>query len=303
MIPPKPCWGVLGWLVCSNLASSQELLVANNQGQAFGSVARFSSGGNYLGDLRSVGNWFTPGALTFDSAGNLYVAHRHQNAIYRYTHPDAAPQLFASIGLNSPTGLTFNSQGQLVVCNYEDGTISFFSAEGDWLRTSRPGLLYPVALALDAEDAIYVSTPSVGAFSGVFRLNADGTEQTLLIPGSRVDARGLAFDAAGQLYVADQLGQCVHQFTPEGYHLAAFTRSTLRDPFALAFNPEGDLFISSQVGGVVWRYSVAAEQWVVFATLPDGTGNPVGLSFTPVPEPAAGWMLAGVLGLLRRHRR
>src|SRR5207247_10360022 len=66
---------------------------------------------------------------------------------------------------------------------------------------------------------------------------------TMLMPVS-VRASGLAFDAAGNLYVADSSKHSVFKYTPDG------TKSTfvagLKGPIGLCFDSKGNLFVSDE---------------------------------------------------------
>src|SRR5438094_661385 len=66
---------------------------------------------------------------------------------------------------------------------------------------------------------------------------------TMLMPVS-VRASGLAFDAAGNLYVADSSKRSVFKYTPDG------TKSTfvagLKGPIGLCFDSKGNLFVSDE---------------------------------------------------------
>lgn len=292
-------WGAVGWGLCQTTAVGQDLLVANNTASFSETILRFSSTGDCLENFVLPRSRSGPVGLAFGPDGNLYVANHGDNTIHRYSRTGADLGVFATTGLNMPTGVAFDSQGRLVVCNYGDGTLTLYSATGALLFHVGTGLLNPIALALDAHDNIFVSAPNTGANSGVFRFSPDAKQQTRFAAGIDFDPRGLAFDQTGNLYVANQLGNTVQCFTPEGVALGVFARAGLKDPFALAFDVCGNLYISNQSGGTIRRYSSKGEDLGVFAIIPDAPANPVGLAFIPVPEPNVSWLLisAGLTGL------
>ena len=278
-------WGAAGWVFHQTTAAGQDLLVANNTTSYNESILRFSPAGEFVGDFAVTSFRGGPVGLAFDSNGNLYVANHGNNTIHRYSRTGADLGIFVSTGLSLPTGVAFDSQGRLVVCNYGDGSLNIYSATGTLLSHVVTGMLNPIALAVDSRDNIFVSTPNIAANSGVFRFAPDGTHGTLFAPGIDLDPRGLAFDRAGNLYVANQHGNTVQRFSPAGISLGTFAHTGLRDPFALAFDPQGDLYISNQSGGTIRRYSASGEDLGNFATVTTAFANPVGLAFLPVPEP------------------
>lgn len=167
-------WGAAGCFGQQATAVGQDLLVANNTASFNESILRFSVTGECLGNFAQPPSRSGPVGLAFDPTGNLYVANHSNNSIHRYSRTGADLGVFATAGLNMPTGLAFNRLGQLVVCNYGDGSLSFFSPTGTWLARVNTGLLHPLALALDACDNIFVSTPNIGANSGVFASRRQG---------------------------------------------------------------------------------------------------------------------------------
>jgi DNA-binding beta-propeller fold protein YncE len=300
-------WGAAGCFSHQTTAPGQDLFVANNTAGYNESILRFSPAGEFLGDFALTS--FRGGlvGLAFDSQGNLYAANHGNNTIHRYSSTGADLGIFANSGLNIPTGVAFDSQGRLVVCNYGDGSVSIYSATGELLSHVKTGLLNPIALALDSDDHIFISTPNIGANSGVFRFAFDGSQKTLFATGLEFDPRGLAFDQAGNLYVANQHGSTVQRFAADGTSLGTFAGTGLRDPFALAFDPLGDLYISNQSGGTIRRYSASGNDLGDFAVVSTPFANPVGLAFFPVPEPMPLSILllgTGVIRLIsRRHRQ
>jgi sugar lactone lactonase YvrE len=278
-------WGAAGWLLQGPTAAGQDLLVANNTASFTESILRYSAAGEFLGDFAVTSLRGGPVGLAFDAHGNLYVANHGNNTIHRYSRIGDDLGVFASARLNMPTGLAFDSQGRLVVCNYGDGSLNIYSVTGSLLSHVITGMHNPIALAVDSGDNIFVSTPNITANSGVFRFAPDGTSGMLFATGNDLDPRGLAFDRAGNLYVATQFGNAVQCYSANGIPLGTFAHAGLSDPFALAFDAIGDLYISNQFDGTIRRYSAAGEDLGVFATIPIKDTNPTGLAFLPIPEP------------------
>lgn len=297
-------WGAASWISHLPATAGQELLVANNTANSHESILRFSATGECRGNFALTSHRAGPVGMAFDTHGILYVANHGNNTIHRYSSSGTDLGIFTSTGLNLPTGLAFNRAGQLVVCNYGDGSLNTYSATGELLSQISTSLLGPIALVLDSHDNIFVSTPNIGANSGVFRFSAAGNQSTLFATGIDFDPRGLAFDEAGNLYVANQHGNTVRRYNPEGVFLDTFASTGLKDPFALAFDDWGDLYIANQSGGTIRRYSACGEDLGTFATIPTAFANPVGLAFIPVPEPNASLLLisAAVVGFWGRRQ-
>ncbi len=117
---------------------------------------------------------------------------------------------------------------------------------------------------------------------------------------------GLAFDSAGDLFVANQgLGNgagYITEITPNGTE-SPFA-SGLDGPEALAFNNAGDLFEADAGDGIIYEFSPSGSR----TTFVSGFNVPVGLAFQggplPVPEPSAlGLLTICATALLVRRRK
>jgi sugar lactone lactonase YvrE len=84
--------------------------------------------------------------------------------------------------------------------------------------------------------------------------------------------RGLAFDAAGNLYVADGKADTVSKVTPAG--VVSTFASGFIDPYALAFDASGNLYVSNTGSDTVSEVTPAG----VVSTLPS-IPTPTGLAF------------------------
>src|SRR5256885_1250665 len=63
----------------------------------------------------------------------------------------------------------------------------------------------------------------------------------------------VAFDAVGNLYVANRLAGLIERFAPTGTDLGVFASAS--NPFGLAFDPTGNLFVSKFFNNVVEKFS------------------------------------------------
>jgi DNA-binding beta-propeller fold protein YncE len=113
----------------------------------------------------------------------------------------------------------------------------------------------------------------------------------------------LAFNSAGNLFVADAPAGKVYEFTPGGVQstFASFFPPGSSYPEGLVFNSAGDLFVSDADHSIIYEYTPGG----VRSTFASGIGALSLLAFqpTPVPEPSAlGLLSACVAALLVRRR-
>ena len=98
--------------------------------------------------------------------------------------------------------------------------------------------IHRVGAAPSASD-LYVSSP---AQSAIFKLTKDGKAATEVASGLN-EPRGIAFDAAGNLFVAVQGDSNVLKITPDGTR--SIYASEIFRPSALVFDGGGNLFVAS----------------------------------------------------------
>jgi sugar lactone lactonase YvrE len=152
--------------------------------------------------IASVSNLCYPTDLAFDSSGDLWIVDNNNNRVVEYTPPFTAGQP-ASLVLGQPD---FNSKS---------------------LGSGSAGLNYPWGIAIDGAGHVWVSDGlnwRVLRFSPPFS-NGQAADLVLGYPNftttvnnnpqsSISNPRGLAFDANGFLYVADDGNSRVMMFAP-----------------------------------------------------------------------------------------
>lgn len=84
---------------------------------------------------------------------------------------------------------------------------------------------------------------------------------------------GMAYDASGNLYIANWSAGTVLRFTPDGKR-SVFANG-LRGPSGLAISSAGDIYVASYSEDLVWRFTPAGKQSVFVR----GLATPAGLSF------------------------
>ncbi|HZS59885.1 MAG TPA: hypothetical protein VFA43_11495 [Gemmatimonadaceae bacterium] len=212
--------------------------------------------------FRTVSGFNNPQGLAFDASDNLWVANAGNNTLSMIVGGSIAATL-SSTALNQPTGLAFDANGNLWVTNPGNNTVVAFSASelssaGSEtptvvLSASGGSLATPTALAFDASGAMWVTNASantVVSFTSAMLASSGSPTPAVTISantGSLAAPRALAFDASGNLWVANETSSNVVEFSTaqlaSGGSLAATTTVTsqaseLSGPLALVFNPQ-----------------------------------------------------------------
>jgi len=194
-----------------------------------------------------------PAAVARDLAGNLYVA-------------DAYNQLIRKI---SPAGIVSTLAGAPGQSGSADG------------HGSEARFFQPSGIAVDANGTVFVAD----TFNQTIRkITPDGRVSTLAgkasNQGSAADGQGeqarfsyplgLALDAKGNLYVADQYNHAIRMITPDGkvstfagalnspaYADDQIPYARFNTPVALAFDGIGNLYVADQGNHLIRRINTA----------------------------------------------
>jgi sugar lactone lactonase YvrE len=245
-------------------------------------AANLSVGGRLAEDLHPVANpAFDPddGALFVTRSGS-----RGEQLPVTLFRIDASGEVTEFTGdITNPTGVAFDSSGQMFVSSRLDGTIYritpfkeavpfarnlgvatglAFDKEDALYVGDRTGTIYKVNgigeetiwaqlepsvsayhLAVGPDEALFVAGPTVASFDSIMRVDADGEVSVFYKGLGR--PQGLAFDDAGNLLVAASLRgrRGIVRISPDGNDADIFIAGM--NLVGLAFSPTGDIAIVS----------------------------------------------------------
>ncbi len=237
-------------------------------------------------------------AIVADPAGNLYIADPDNHVVLRIDtrgtlsvfagngipgySGDNLPATQA--GLDRPTGLAFDPQGNLLIADFNNlrifrvdrtGTLTTFAGGGNNPRDGAAALdadIQPWGLAVDPRGIVYVLERDRNR---VRQIDANGVVKTVAGTGEEgftpdgspavqsklAGPTGIAVDAAGLLYIADSYNHRVRRVRANGT-LESFagtgdngtaglngpaTRAQLTEPRALFADRQGNLYIGDNL--------------------------------------------------------
>jgi hypothetical protein len=140
-------------------------------------------------------------AIAFDRAGQMYVSSRFDGAVYRVA-PNGTMSTYAE-GMGIATGIAFDTQENLYVGD-RSGTIFKIAKDRQIFvfATLEPSVsAYHLAFGLHGD--LFVTGPTTSSFDSVYKIDPHGSVSTFYRGLGR--PQGLAFDVAGNLYVAASL--------------------------------------------------------------------------------------------------
>jgi sugar lactone lactonase YvrE len=228
----------------------------------------------------------TLAAVAFDTAGNLWVTGLDEPVLVAFEREAlessgsklARTTIVPSAGsLKSPTGLAFDSQQRLWVADFT-GTLNRFDVEQLEIGGAQlPAVVLhvpgnPAAIAFDAWGSLWVSDNVLQVIRKytAAQLATSGSplpDVVLSATGlSLVNPAGLAFDAHGNLWVANIGGRTLASFSPVQLGRSGSPSpdvfitpngGSLSVPVALAFDAEGNLWVIGGTGALT-RFSRAS---------------------------------------------
>src|SRR5437588_2271252 len=162
----------------------------------------------FLGDLMNAT------AIAFDRAGQMYASSRYDGAVYRVA-PNGTMTTYAE-GMGVATGIAFDREQNLYVGD-RSGTIFKIARDQQVFvfATLEPSVS-AYHLAFSPSGDLYVTGPTTSSFDSVHKIDPHGTVTTFFRGVGR--PQGLAFDVAGNLYIAASLSgkRGIVKLTPEG---------------------------------------------------------------------------------------
>ena len=151
--------------------------------------------------------------LALDNSGLLYVSSRHNGTVYQVSPSGNAVTYVEGMGV--ATGIVFDREDNLYVGD-RSGTIFKISRDRQiYVFTTLERSISAYHLAMGPDGYLYVTGPTTSSFDVVHRVSPDGQVSVFYRGLGR--PQGMAFDVAGNLYVAASLAgrRGVVRITPD----------------------------------------------------------------------------------------
>lgn len=270
--------------------------------------------GGYADGTGTAAQFQHPSALAVDASGNVFVSDQQNHRIRKIT-PSGVVTTYAGSGsagsangtgtaasFSSPIGLAFDASGNLYVADYGNHKIRVVTPSGvvgDYAGSGAAGsangallsasFRNPMGLGFDASGTLYVAdrlnhmirkisggTVSTLAGSGsIGSLNSTGTAASFNYPN------GVAIDASGNVYVADQQNNTVRKISSSGV-VASYAGTTsagtvngtgpvirFNSVYGLSIDGQGNLFVAEN-GSHNVRKLAEMVGYTVSPALPSG---------------------------------
>jgi sugar lactone lactonase YvrE len=182
------------------------------------------------------------------AAGDLYLSG-DGSSVPRIS-PNGTKSTFVT-GVNFAAGLGFDPSGNLFVIGYADDQI--FKVTPSGTKTVFANDPDAINLAVNASGEVFVAENN-----GIAKYSPAGAKSPFATGLS--NPQGLAFDRAGNLFVANFGNGTIARITPAGVRTTF--ASGLVKPASLAFDGSGNLFVSDYGTNQVLRFSPAGTSTI-----------------------------------------
>jgi trimeric autotransporter adhesin len=266
-------------------------------------VVHYTDNGVSLGTLIAPGTGGLSDArgVAVSPAGDLYISDFANNDILKFNAGGSFLGTFASgANVDVPLGLAFGTGGDLFAASA--GAVSNIARvdKTTGLVTNASFTSGNVLVLGGPQYLTFGPSLAVTDIAGhLFRF--DPVTGAAISGGAFDNPVGVAFDAAGDLFVAQRISNNVLKFPSGGgapsivVAMGAFAGA----PADIAFGPDGLLYIAAT--NAIYRFDVSGANGVLVDSF--GTGGRF-LAFTPsVPEPGTWALMAIVLALMACYRR
>lgn len=217
-----------------------------------------------------------PAGVAVDGAGNVFIADTGNNRVVEVPMVDgklsnsaqvtlaaaadskgnATP--IAGAALNAPAGVAVDGAGDLFIADTGNNRVVAIPYNGSWNLPAAAAvgsaLTGPLAVVADPLGNIYVANSGAGQIDKIFSPFSEPTQQLVAVGFG--NPTGLALDASGSLFVADQAdGEVVRIPNISGSlnpNLEVQAGIGIDAPYGVAVDPMGNLYVSDSTAGAAY---------------------------------------------------
>ncbi|MEO6848356.1 MAG: PEP-CTERM sorting domain-containing protein [Chthoniobacterales bacterium] len=190
--------------------------------------------------------------LVYGDAGQIYVTSN--NTIKWYNQDGSGGTTVSLGGPNGPTGLALASSNTLLVANNGSTYISRYPTTNAYVQS---GSAHPYDIAVNG-STLWVTWNTINLVER-YTMTGTGAGQYTYAGGTSLnlsDPRGIAIDAAGNVYMANYGNGTINKYTA-AFLDGGVVLTGLTDPEGLAIDSLGNMYVSSLSGGYVSKYSTS----------------------------------------------
>ena len=228
------------------------------------------------------------GARSTNTAFNLKSLTEVVDTLRRVPAPDAYTRqtLLSGGGLNGTYSILKNNSGQIVVANYNAGTVMAVNPNGT-AQTLMSGLVFPYGLLTLADGSLLVGTRN-----GVTRRAIDGTVSTFAPIPSGTYYGNLVLAPDGRVLMASAGNHTIYAIPAGGGAASVYlSGGVLNGPTGMSYDPSGNLIVANYYGQSMVRVQPDKTAEIIVRWT---NGNP-----RTIVKQGDGWLLGTTTGVYR----
>lgn len=198
-------------------------------------------------------NILNPTAVAFSPAGELYVTNRASGEVLVVGREGLSTVFSANLGI--ATGLAFDKRGTLYVGDRSGRIYRVWEYGDNEVFAEIEPSVAAFHIAFGPDDALYATAPGLSSFDSVYRIGPDGDVSKYFTGFGR--PQGLAFDSAGNLYVAACRKGRRGIFRIDANSLDAELFVSGSDVVGLCFDRDGNMLVATS--GSVYSFEVGIK--------------------------------------------
>ncbi|OBJ04961.1 serine/threonine protein kinase [Mycobacterium sp. 1482292.6] len=232
------------------------------------------AGGQSVLPFNGIDFRLSPGGVTLDSAGNVYVTSQGMyGRVVKLAADSQATTVLPFNGLYQPQGLAVDGAGTVYVADFNNRVISMAAGSNSQKELPFTGLNYPEGVAVDSQGAVYVADRGNGR---VVKMAAGSTTQTVLPFNGLNNPDGVAVDPAGNVYVADTDNNRVVKLDAASNTQSELPFHDLSVPWGIAVDNSGTVYVTEHDKSDVVKYAPGATTGTVMPF--DGLNTPLAVT-------------------------
>lgn len=233
----------------------------------------FSPGGELIDQWGEPGSgpgqFNSPGSIGWDADGNSYVFDSLNNRVQKFSPDHTFLLEWGSEGtgngqFSEVQGTVDPINGLVYTVEFENNRVQVFDLDGNFLDkwgssgTGNGQFVHPGAVAVGPDGLIYVGDAVNGSGGRVQIFDRFGTWQGTLLdasgqPTTFSEVWGIAFDAAGNIYVSDYWRGAIRVFDPDRGEIGSIAdiegAGPFEEPSRIAIDPDGGLYVADGANG------------------------------------------------------
>lgn len=265
------------------VSCSEDFLVVNVPSNAHQGDVKVVRGGEESDPIRLTlaahlaGNLHPVANPAIDREGNIYATfsgsrgQKVPTSVYKISNGVMTPYLS---DLTNPTGMAFNSKGEMFISSRFDGTV-YRVLSSSSIETYVKGMGVATGIVFDRDDNLFVGDRS----GTIFKIDPQRKTFVFATMEASISAYHLAMSPEGDLFMTGPTIGCldvVYRISPQGNVERYF--SGLGRPQGMSFDRKGNLLVAASYAGQKGVVRITSDRtasiWIAGAGI-------VGLAFFP----------------------